>query len=155
MAFLRRIRPRPVLAFVGAVLVTALGGSIVQTQLNLAALAALGVDISAAVRVRTTIDDLLGFAPAWAAIVAAGFLVALPLCAWLTRRGPAWRDALFSLAAALAVLTALLSMRLALGLTAIAAARSLLGLLLLAAAGALGGWAYARLTRQPAAGRTA
>lgn len=152
MALSRSSRLRPVLAFGAAVLATALSGSIVQTQLNLAALTALGADIPVAIRLRTSGDDLLGFAPAWAAIVAAGYLIALPLCAWLTRRRPPWRSALIALAAALAVLTALAAMRLSLGLTAIAAARTASGLMLLALSGALGGWVYARLTTPASTG---
>jgi peptidoglycan/LPS O-acetylase OafA/YrhL len=145
----RSPRLRAVLAFVAAVLTTTVVGSVLQTQINLAAVQALGAQIGPSLRLRTTWDDLLGFAPAWAGIVAAGFLLALPVAAWLGRRWPAWRPALSVLAGAFAIAVALWLMRLALGLNAVAAARSGSGLLLLALAGALGGWVFARLSRRP------
>lgn len=148
----RSPRLRAVGAYLAAVLLTTLAGSIIQTQFNLAALAALGAEIGPTQRLRTTLDDLAGFTPAWGAIVAAGLLLALPVAAWLGRKRPAWRSALCALAGALAVLVALWSMRLALGLTAVAAARTPLGMLLLAVSGACGGWLYARLTRRLPAG---
>lgn len=143
-------RLQATLAYLAAVLATTLAGSIAQTQVNLAALAGLGAEIGLALRLRATLDDVVGFAPAWGGIVATGLLLALPVAAWLGRRRAAWRTALFTLAGALAVLVALCSMRLALGLTAVAAARSPTGLLLLVICGAAGGWLYARLTRRVA-----
>lgn len=142
----RSPRLRAVFAYLVAVLVTALVGSVVQTQFNLAALATLGAEIDPGLRLSTTLDDLLGFTPAWGGIVAVGLLLALPLAAWLGRRWPAWRTALCGLAGAVAVFTALGLMRLALGLSAVAAARSVGGLLALVLAGALGGWVFARLS---------
>lgn len=142
----RSPRLRATFAYIVAVLVTALAGSVVQTQFNLAALATLGAGIGPGLRLRTTFDDLLGFTPAWGGIVAAGLLLALPVATWLGRRRPAWRSALCALAGAAAVYTALSLMRLALGLSAVAAARSVGGLLALVLVGALGGWVFARLS---------
>lgn len=142
-------RRRLILAWLAAVIVTALIGTLIQTQLNLAALAALGVDIPLGVRVDTTLHDLIGFAPALAAIVGAGFLVAFPVASWLCRRRPSARRWLHILAAAAAIAVALIAMRLALGLTPVAAARSPHGFALLVASGALGGWVFARMRPQP------
>ncbi len=130
------------LAFVAAIALTAIVGSIVQSQLNLNTLAELGVAISASTRWQTTLADLLGFAPTWAAIVAGGFLLAFAAAAGLSRWRPQWRIFWFVLAGAIAILTALLAMRASLGLTAIAAARGALGVSLLVASGALGGWVF-------------
>lgn len=82
---LRRYRPF-VPGFLLAVLVTALLGSIIQTQINLAALQAMGAPVPPDIRLRTTGQDLIGFTPAYAGIVCAAFLVALPTGAWAARR---------------------------------------------------------------------
>lgn len=73
-------------SFVVAVLVTTALGSILQTQINLAELQALGAPVPVDVRLRTTGQDLLGFTPAYAGLVTASFLVSLPAAAWVARR---------------------------------------------------------------------
>jgi len=127
----------PIARWLLAVLITTLIASITQTQFNLAALADLGQPVELGLRVQTTVFDLLRFAPLFAVIVAAGFLVALPIAAALLRRWPRQRW-LTPLAGAVAILTALLLMRALLGMTPIAAARGYFGLLSLALAGACG-----------------
>ena len=81
---LRLYRPL-ILRFLLAVLVAALLVSVIQTQLNLAALVAMGAPMPLDVRLRTTGQDLIGFTPAYAGIVCAAFLVALPAGAWVAR----------------------------------------------------------------------
>ncbi len=135
-------------ALLAAIALTATLGSIVQSQLNLNALAALGLTISASTRWQTALADLLGFAPTWAAIVAGGFLIAFPVAAGLSRWQPRLRLFWFVLAGAAAILTALLAMRASLGLTAVAAARSGLGMSLLVASGAVGGWVFCWVRRR-------
>lgn len=130
------------LALLAAIAATAAVGSVVQSQLSLNALSALGVAISASMRWQTTLADWLGFAPTWAAIVGGGFVVAFPVAAGLSRWRPRLRLLWFVLAGAIAILTALVAMRLSLGLTAVAAARSALGMGLLVASGAMGGWVF-------------
>ncbi len=135
------------LALFAATATAAALGSIVQSQASLAALEALGVAIPMVLRVGTTADDLVGFAPTYGGLLLPGFLIAFLVAAWLARRWPARRATLFALAGAAAVATALVSMRLALGLQPVAAARDALGLSALALAGAVGGAVYARMTR--------
>lgn len=132
-----------------AVLIATLLGSIVQTQFNLAALASLGVEISAATRLRATAHDLAGFTPLYGAVIATAFVIALPLASLLARR---WLNAgtwLYPLAGGLGILAALLLMAAVLPITPVAAARSAPGLLALAACGVIAGWAYAGLHRNP------
>ena len=139
------------LSWLAATLVTAVAGSIIQTQFNVAAITALGVPVPPAVRLQTTLQDLVGFAPMLAAIAGAGFLVALPVAAWLARHLQR-RTLLYTLAGATAVATAILLMNALLPITVIGATRSLAGLLALAACGALGGWTFSGLVpRQPGA----
>ena len=140
-------RRRHLLALMTATVSAAVLGSVVQTQASLAALEALGVAIPLALRAATTVDDLIGFAPTYGALLLPGFVVAFLVAAWLARRWPARRATLFALAGAAAVATALVSMRVALGLQPVAAARDALGLSALALGGAIGGALYARVTR--------
>ncbi len=139
-------------ALILAVLVTTILGSIIQTQFNLGFLQALDVDIPFSTRVLTTGQDLLGFAPAWAALVAATFVPAF-LVAWLANYllpvGPAL---LYPLAGFCGIVAAILLVNAALGLTPIAATRLLSGLVSMGLAGAVGGWVFHRCTRPWTAG---
>ncbi len=139
MKFLKLLLP-----WLAATLVTAAAGSVIQTQFNLAAITALGVPVPPALRLRTTLQDLAGFAPLLAAVAGAGLLIALPAAAWLVRRLQR-PGLLYTLAGAVAVATAILLMNALLSVTAIGATRSLAGFLALAACGALGGWTFSCL----------
>ncbi|WP_043739567.1 hypothetical protein [Thioalkalivibrio nitratireducens] len=136
-------RLRAALAWFGAVVVTAAAGSVIQTQFNLAMIQRLGAPIPWPVRLETTLHDLAGFAPTYALLVAAGFLVALPVSGLLARRWPRARIALHALAGFAAIAGALLVMNALLPATMIGAARFASGIGALAAAGALGGWLFA------------
>lgn len=139
--------------FLLAVAIAAVAGSVAQTQFNLLALRALGVELPLRTWVATTVRDLAGFAPTWALVVALAFLPALPAAAWLSRRWPALRTGLYTLAGAAAILAALLAMNALLSISAIAATRSLAGLAAMVATGALGGFACARLSSSGRSGR--
>jgi hypothetical protein len=52
-----------------AVGVTTVLGSVIQTQINLAAVLAMGRPVTLALRLQTTLQDLVGFTPACAGIV--------------------------------------------------------------------------------------
>jgi hypothetical protein len=134
-----------VLAWLAATMVTAATGSVIQTQFNLAAIAAVGADVPFGVRLQTTLHDLAGFAPMFAGITAAGFLVAFVAAGLLARRWPARRTLLYASAGAAAIAAAILLINAQLPMTPIGATRQLAGLLALAAAGGLGGWAFAAL----------
>lgn len=122
-------------------------GSVVQTQWNLQALLGLGIEVPVAERARTTWQDLVGFAPVYAGIVAAGWLPALTLAAWLARRWPAWRGPLLAGAAGLGMVAAVRTVdALAPMPVFIDATRQLPGLLAMAAGAAMAGLLYARLT---------
>ena len=140
-------RVRVLLGWVLAVVVAAVGGTMVQVQLNAAELAALGVPVPFAERVGMFAHDLVRFTPLYAGLVAAGFIVAWPVAAGLARLRPRWRSGLFPLAGFTAIATILAAMQWALPITAISAARTPLGATLLCAAGALAGLVYTALTR--------
>ncbi|KQP50000.1 hypothetical protein [Pseudorhodoferax sp. Leaf274] len=144
----RRPLPLPahLLALVAAWLLAAAWGSVVQTQFNLQALVALDVPVPPGLRARTTLQDLAGFAPVYAGILAAGWLPALGLAAWLARRWPALRTALFTVAAGAGMVAAVRAVDAFAPMPVfIDATRGWPGLLGMAAGAALGGWLYARL----------
>ena len=139
--------------FLVAVVVAAVSGSVVQTQFNLLALRALGVELPPTVWVAATAGDIAGFAPTYALVVAVAFLLALPAAAWLAGRWPGFRQGLYTLAGGAAILAALLAMNSLLSISAIAATRSLVGLVAMVATGALGGLAYAWLSSSGRSGQ--
>jgi hypothetical protein len=140
------------LALAAAWVLAAAWGSVVQTQFNLHAMAALGVPVSPGLRALTTLQDLAGFGPVYAGILAAGWLPALGLAAWLARRWPAGRTVLFSTAAGMGMVAAVRAVdALAPMPVFIDATRGWAGLLSMAAGAALGGWVCARLSLGPQA----
>lgn len=135
-------------AFVLAVAVCALWGSLLQTQFNLGALIRLGVDIPLPVRLQSTWHDLYAFSPLYAVICLVGLLPAFAVAGWLAQGHAPQRTALFAAAGAAAVWSALQSANLLAGLLVLVfAARSPLGLASLMLGGALAGWCYAVRTR--------
>ena len=138
--------PRVVRALGAGWLLAAAWGSVVQTQFNLQALVALGVPVPPGLRALTTLQDLAGFAPVYAGILAAGWLPALGLAAWLAQRWPAARTAFFTTAAGTGMVVAVRAVdALAPMPVFIDATRGWPGLLGMAAGAALGGWLCARL----------
>lgn len=137
-----------------AVVTAGLSGSLVQSQINLAAIAGLGQSLSAKDRIDMTLFDLGSFAPLWTAIIAFAFLPAFLVAGGAALRFPGARAWLFPLAGFVAVVTALAVMDAMLPVTVVAAARTLIGLFLLGLCGALGGWMYLKVTAQRQNGQT-
>lgn len=81
----RPARPITVMHFVIALLTGTLLGSIVQTQINLAALQQMDVDISISQRLVTTLGDLVTFSPVYAALFSGGFIVSQVVALWISR----------------------------------------------------------------------
>ena len=124
-------------------------GSVVQTQFNLQALVALGVEVPPGQRALTTLQDLAGFAPVYGGILAAGWLPALGLAGWLARRRPGWRSGLFAAAAGLGMVAAVRAVDAAAPMPVfIDATRTWPGLMAMAAGAVLGGLLCARGTRR-------
>ena len=138
---------RVVLAFIVALIVGSVLGSLVQTQFNLQALEGLGVEVSMGARLETTVQDLLNVAPLYAILFGLSFLfsqVAASLVARLA--GPSGRLWLCPLAAAVGlwatfrIVDALAPMP-----TLIAATRDMGGLLAMLVTAALSGLLFAVL----------
>lgn len=134
--------------FLLAVLVTTLIGTLIQTQINLAALGEIGVAVDTSTRLATSGADLLGFTPSFGPIVAVGFLIAFLIAALFARWWPQGKALLYPLAGFVAIITAMLLMAAIFKLTPVAAARSTFGLIALGMSGALGGWTFWQLQRR-------
>jgi hypothetical protein len=110
----------------------------------------MGVDVSLGVRLRTTLEDLVGMAPMYAPIIAVAFVVAFPVAALVLRWRPSWRWFGYPLAGGVALLVVHLAMHAAFHITPVAAARTALGLAGQVLAGVVGGWAFLRAIGAPA-----
>ncbi|MGY6554972.1 MAG: hypothetical protein ACXIUM_10675 [Wenzhouxiangella sp.] len=131
-----------------AVVTTAVVGSVVQSQINLAAISALSQSISMSERLGTSLFDIRSFSPVLGALVALAFVLAWPVAGLVAKSRPERRRWLFPLAGFIAVLTALLLMNALLPVAVIAAARTAVGVLALSLCGALGGWVYLKVTAE-------
>ncbi len=130
------------LAWLAAVVVATLLGSVVQTQFNLARITGLDVTVPGSVRIETTLFDLAHFAPIWAVIMALAMIIAMPIAGLLARRWQEFRGMLYPLAGFVAACTALLVMNAMLPVTPVGAARTWAGIVSMALPGALAGWTH-------------
>lgn len=143
----RRRWTRHLVPLLLAWLLAAAWGSVVQTQWNLQALVGLGVEIPLAERIRVTGQDLIGFAPVYAGILAAGWLPALVVAALLARWWPAGRAPLLAAAAGVGMVAAVRAVDAVAPMPVfIDATRHLPGLLAMACGAVIAGWLYASLT---------
>ena len=138
---------RVVLAFATALVTGALLGSVVQTQINLLALAGLGVDIGAGAWLGTTLEDLLKFGPVYLVMFGFGFLVSQLTAMAVTRYVlQSWRRPVCALASAVGLwATFRLVDTLAPPPTLIAATRDADGMLAMLVTAAVAGWLFARM----------
>lgn len=136
------------LAWLAATALTAVLGSLFHTHHSLSALRALGVDIPISVQARSSVADLLGFAPSLAALVAGGFVVAFSVTGLLRRHWPGRRPLWFAAAGAITLLAMVMVMEWVFGLTALAIARSADGIAMLMLAGTAGGLLFDRVSAQ-------
>jgi aldose sugar dehydrogenase len=136
-----------VLAFIIALVVGSVLGSLVQTQFNLYELQALGVEISLWTRLETSVQDLLNFAPLYAILFGLSFLCSQGLAALVVRfTARVSRLWLYPLAAAIGLwVTLVLVNTLAPMPTLIAATRGFAGLVSMLLAAAFAGWLFASL----------
>ncbi|PKQ08668.1 MAG: hypothetical protein CVT73_06250 [Alphaproteobacteria bacterium HGW-Alphaproteobacteria-12] len=138
---------RIVLAFILAVIVATILGSVAHTQFILGALADLGVAIPFAERLSMTVHDIVGMGPQYGVIIAIGLLIALSAAALVFRIAGTGRTLIYGVAGAIALAVALMAMGMAYDITPIAGARSTAGFVAQMIAGALGGLVFARVSR--------
>ncbi|PBJ83850.1 hypothetical protein CMZ84_05070 [Lysobacteraceae bacterium NML93-0399] len=136
------------LAFLAAWLLAAAWGSVAQTHWNLQALAGLGIELPMGVRATTTLQDLVGFGPAYAAIVLAAWVPAYVIAALSARRWARVRTLLYASATGIALVVAIRAADAVAPMPVlIDATRGVGGLAVLALGSALGGGLFARWTR--------
>lgn len=133
-------------AFIPAALLAFLLASIFSTQANLAQIQAMGLEVGFGTRLSTTGQDIIGMASSYLMLITLALILALPIAGWLSRRFRGKRTLLFILAGFVAVTALHTIMNSALGIHAIAATRTLPGLLSQSLAGAIGAYAYCRLS---------
>ena len=139
--------------FLIAVGVTTVLGCVIQTQIILAEVQAMGGPVTAAVRLQTTLQDLMGFAPVFAGIVVATFLSAFPAAAWLGRRmaQPAMRIGVYAAAAAVGLVLAFqVADAFAPMPTLIAATRGVVGTVWMVGSAVVGGLVFGALLARDA-----
>ena len=124
-------------------------GSVVQTHWNLQALVDVGVSIPASTWWTVIGQDLMGFAPVYGGILAAGWLIALPVASGLARWWPAGRIILLAAAAGVGMVAAVRAVDAVAPMPVfIDATRDWPGLLAMAAGAVLAGGWYAWLSRR-------
>ncbi len=137
---------RLILAFLAAVVTTAVLAAAASTQFVLAELARLGIDIGMGDRLSMTVQDIMGMGMMYLPIVAVAFLLAFGIAALVIRYLlPGWLVPGYTLAGFTGILAILLIMLAAFGLVPIAGARSIPGMLSQGLAGAVGGYLFARM----------
>lgn len=135
------------LAFLVAVVLTVVLGSIVQTQYNLAALTGIGVDIGAGTNLRATLTDIFsGFSPTYGGYIVLPALLVAFFVAWLIVRRTGAPLLWFALAGGLAILVGipLVNWLSPLALL-IGANRDFSSVVLMAVGGAVGGLLFASM----------
>ncbi|MFT6288668.1 MAG: hypothetical protein ACJA09_003432 [Alcanivorax sp.] len=129
-------------AFFPAVVLAYVLASILFTQTILCAVQRMGLEVSAGIRLATTVEDLIGMSSSYLLLILVAFILGLPVAAGLTRLLPTHRALLFTLAGFVAIVAIHMVMKAVLGISGIAATRTLTGLLAQGVAGAVGGYCY-------------
>ncbi|HEX4843305.1 MAG TPA: PQQ-dependent sugar dehydrogenase [Limnobacter sp.] len=137
-----------VLKFVAALLLGVVWGTVVQSQINLQALLALGVPINLATRLDVTLHDLWNFGPVYAVLYGGSFAASQAVALLLTRFvGLPWRTMLCTMGAALGLwVTFKVVDMIAPMPTLIAATRGVGGTLSMLAGAALAGYVFSKST---------
>ena len=139
---------RVILAFVVAVIVTAILAVALHSQFVMAGLRGLGAEIGAAEALRVTAHDIAGMAPTYSLFITIalvlGFVITATVRRWV-RLGP---GVSYAIGGAAAIGLMMVIMREALGITVVAGARTPAGFAAQCAAGAIGGLVFALLYRQ-------
>ncbi len=145
-----RVLARNLLPWLIAVIVTSVLGSLVQSTLNLFNLREMGSYATWGDWQRTIIRDLLSFAPFYALLVGAAFLIAFPGGLWLARKWPAGRSLLLGVAGTIGLAVAFLIANKATPIpTLISATRDPLGLIAMLSTAFIGAWVFARTSGKP------
>ena len=133
-------------AFLLAVITTYLLGAIFVSQGNIAAVLALGFDISFAQRLDAAVHDMLNMTDIYLPLVAISLVLGLPVAYAIVRKRPHLSLIGYTLAGFVALLAIHLIIKAVVGLSGVAPTRTLMGLLSQGIAGGVGGYLFYRLT---------
>jgi hypothetical protein len=134
-------------AMLAGVLATAVVASVVQTQINLLSITAMGVPVPATLRLATIGEDILRFGPVMALIAGAAFVPAFVVAALTDRFAGGHRLLVRALAGMAGLWTAFMVMSFFTPMpTLVAAVRTPPGLAAMCLTGLLGGAVYGALT---------
>ncbi len=131
-----------------AVLVTFLMASISHTQFVLMELARVGAEINLTTRISASLQDLLGFLPSYAPVIAIGLLLGFSISNWVKAKFNSDSLGWYPIAGGLSLLTIHAAMYPILEITLIAGARSNAGLAVQIMAGVIGGWLFYLLRKR-------
>lgn len=132
--------------YIFAVLLTFILASVAHSQMVLAGLKAIAVEVPWELSIGMTVSDLAGLAPSYGAIIAVSLLLGFVLSRYFVRLIPLG-PVQYPLAGGFALWLALMAMQPILGVTIIAGARTSLGLILQTSAGVVGGVLFYLLQR--------
>jgi len=128
-----------------AVVSTSVLGSLVQSHLNLINVLEMGSYATWEDWQQTVVQDLLTFAPFYALLVGAAFLIAFPVALWLANQWPFARSILLGVAGAAGLAVAFFIADMVAPITTlISATRDFPGLVAMVSTGVLGAWVFAR-----------
>ena len=135
--------------FIWALVLGVLLGTVVQTQINLLALQELNMQVDWSTRLRTTIHDLLNFAPVYAVLFGGSFIVSQAVALFISRFfGPPARLFWCTLGAALGLWATFKVVDMIAPMPIlIASTRTATGMLSMLGAAAVSGFAFARWSR--------
>ena len=137
---------RSVIAVIIGILIAFVVGSLIGTQVVLASVQSMGLDVTLATRWSTSLSDLAGLSSSLLPLMAIALGCSWALLIWLDRRKIVRASALWCVAVGAATVMGLHpAVNLAFGVDVFAPARSLAGLAGQGLAGALGGMGMARV----------
>lgn len=128
--------------FLVAVIFTFILASLLHSQIVMADLTNVGVEILFKDRLSMSIDDLLGLYPTYGVVIAVSFFIAFIIASQLIKQFKLSANIMYCLAGGVGVSVALLAMHPILDITLLASARSSIGFLSQSFAGAMGGWIF-------------
>lgn len=132
-----------------AVLVTYVLGAIFVSQANIAAVTAMGFEITPVQRVDSLIHDIGNMYDIYLILIAVALVIALPFAALITRSSPHLRLIGYASAGFVALISIHVILKAVLGVSGIAPTRDIMGLIAQGAAGAVGGLVFHLMVRIP------
>ena len=135
-------------SFIAAVVIAYCFGALFISQGNIAAVTALGFDVTMSQRLGAIVHDVSGMTDIYLPLVAVSLLLGLPVAFAVVRKNPHLRMIGYMSAGFVALLAMHVIMKAVLGLSGIAPTRTLWGLLAQGVAGGIGGYLFCRLSGQ-------